>query len=287
MVQQLSLWDNEALETGYHCLAALDLEEARLKFNEALQSGIGEKEQIQGLIAACDYWQTQLQRVSIPVTHYITQENHSEYIAGLLFNYKHFHFTPQMARFKKAILIHIADFMYEVEDTDLKNIETAFDLLLETGDFQKAEDFISQYVSYFPQRQLLLYYLAQAQWHNGNRSEANNNYVWLLLHYPDHVLINRIENKRLKNIIDSVGPAMAPAYGWLRNIVSFASLSDEIHICDEKHEKALKCYRLLQEANKSLQKNEMKLGIYYRKQLKALSPELYEEYFNWLKQSLA
>lgn len=284
MVQQLSLWDNEALETGYHCLATLDLEEAKLKFKEALQSGIGEKEHIQNLIAGCEYWQTHLQQESGFVTHSNSTESHSEYIAGLLSNYIHFHFTPQMARFKKAILVHITGFMHAVEDMDLKNIETAFDLLLETGDFQKAEDFISEYLSYFSRRQLLLYYLPQAQWLNGNRSEANNNYAWLLLHHPDHTLINRIENKKLKEIIESVGPAMAPAYGWLRKVLSFVSLSDEIPACDEKHEKALQIYHLLGEANKSLQNNDMKSGIHYRKLLKILSPELYEEYFNWLKQ---
>jgi hypothetical protein len=77
---------------------------------------------------------------------------------------------------------------------DLKYMETAFDLLLSIDDFQKAEDLVSHSISQHPEKRLLLYLLAQAQWLNGNRSNANINYAQLLLCRPDKTLVNRLQN---------------------------------------------------------------------------------------------
>ena len=77
---------------------------------------------------------------------------------------------------------------------------------------------------------------------------------------------------------------MAPAYGWLRNIVPFVSLPAAINICDEEHQKALDIFRLLQQAERSLNSNDMKSYINYRKQLKTIAPALYNEYFKRLSQ---
>ncbi len=282
--QQLSLWDNEALETGYRCLAALELEEAIRQFNKALQAGIGEMESVKKLIGTCKYWQARIQHSPRAQAHIGATADLSQRIAELLADYIHYSFNPQTARFKKALLGHIVDLLHNEADMDLKDMETAFDLLLSIDDFQKAEDLVSHSISQHPEKRLLLYLLAQAQWLNGNRSDANINYAQLLLRHPDKTLVNRIENRKLKELIHSYGPAMSPAYGWLRNVLSFIPIDDEIPACDEEHAKAIKSYRLLQEANISLNNNDMKSCINYRKQLKALVPALYDEYFNWLKE---
>lgn len=283
-VQQLSLWDNEALETGYRCLNALEWEEAILQFNEALQGGIGEMESVQKLITASQYWQARIQHTPGSQVHSGAAASLSQHIAGLLADYSHYSFTPQMAGFKKALLGHIVGLLHHETDMDLNDMETAFDLLLGIDDFQTAEDLISHGIKQHPEKRLLLYLLAQAQWLNGNRSDANNNYVRLLFYHPDKVMDNRIENKKLKELIHSCGPEMAPAYGWLRNILPFVPPADEIPACDEEHDKAIKSYRLLREANRSMNNNDMKSYVQYRKQLKELTPALYEEYFNLLKQ---
>lgn len=284
IVQQLSLWDNEALETGYRCLAALELEEAIRQFNNALQSGIGEQELIQKSIAACNYWQPRLQLSSGAEVHDGATASLSQHIAEMLADYIRYPFNRQMDRFKKNLLGHIVDLLYNEADMDLKDMETAFDLLLGIGDFQKAEDLISQCIKQHPENHSLLYFLAQAQWRNGNRSEANSNFAWLLLYHPDITLVSRIENSRLKELIHSYGPAMTPAYGWLRNVLPFVPLADEILACNEEHQKAIESYRLLQEANKALQNNDRNSSIKFRRQLKELVPEFFEEYLNWINQ---
>lgn len=283
-VHQLSLWDNEALETGYRCLNALEWEAAIRQFNKALQGGIGEIGSVQKLIAASHYWKERIQHAPGPETHSDATASFSQHIAGLLADYSRYSFTPQMAGFKKALLGHIVDLLHHETDMDLNDMETAFDLLLGMDDFQTAEDLISHGIKKHPKKRLLLYFLAQAQWLNDNRSDANNNYVRLLFYHPDKIMDNRIENKKLKELIHSCGPAMAPAYGWVRNVLPFVPPADEIPACDEEHHKAIKCYRLLWEANRSMNNNDMQSCIQYRKQLKELTPALYDEYFNLLKQ---
>lgn len=274
--RQLSFWDNEALETGYRCLADLELEEAKLQFKKALEAGLGETNSAKKLIEVCEYWQVRIQ--------YAPEANNgSEQIESLLGAFVHYLFTPQMNVLKKALLNHIVALLHQEEVMDLKSMQTAFDLLLENADLERAEGLVLQCINQHPENQLLLYLLAQVQWMNGNRSEANNNYVRLLLCHPDKVEFNRIENNPLKELIYSHGGAMAPAYGWLHNIVSLISLPDEIEIQNTEHAKAVECYRLLLGSNKSLLNNERNLSAQYRRELKALAPELFAEYFKWLQ----
>lgn len=279
--QQLSFWDNEALETGYRLLADLELEGAEQQFKKALQAGIGEMDSVKKLREACEYWQARLK---------YSPENKdanssSEQIDSLLTAFVHYPFTPQMNAFKKALLAYVVSLLHAEEAMDLKNMETAFDLLLAMGDSQNAEELVSQSISQHPESPLLLYLLAQVQWLNGNRSEANWNYIWLLLHYPESVEFKRIENKNLLEIISIHGVVMAPAFGWLQNIVPLISLQDEIEIINPEHEKAIQCYRLLLESNKALNNNDIKLSVSLRKQLKSIHPELFSKYFYWIQQS--
>jgi hypothetical protein len=275
--QQLTFWDNEALETGYRYLADLDLENAALQFNKALEAGIGELDSVKKLIEACEYWQARI--------HYRPDsDNNTEQIDSLLAAFVHYPFTPQMNVVKKALLAHIVSLFDKEATMVLKNMETAFDLLLESNDLQIAEDLILQCIAQHPVNRLLLYPLAQIQWLRGKRSEANFNYATVLLHHPERLEVNRIENKKLKEIIDLRGAAMAPAYGWLQNAVPLIHLPDEIEIYDDEHRKAIECYRLLLGANKAILNNEKKLSVQLRKQLKTLAPDLFAEYFNWLQQ---
>lgn len=56
-VNQLSLWDNEALENGYRCLSSLELEKAESDFNEALNGAFGDTAWLIRAIQACRDWQ--------------------------------------------------------------------------------------------------------------------------------------------------------------------------------------------------------------------------------------
>jgi hypothetical protein len=129
-----------------------------------------------------------------------------------------------------------------------------------------------------------MYLLAQAQWFSNNRNEANNNYGLLLLCHPGKTELNRIENKRLTELIPAYGSPLAPIYGWLRNVMNYVPLPEKIEVHDEEHRKALEVYHLLYNANKAQESNNRKETIRYRKEIKMLMPAIYTEYFNWLEQ---
>lgn len=282
-VYQPSLWDNIALETGYRCLIALKLDEAIRQFNEAMGSATGDRESIHTGLAACQFWQTRIQQLEEPVTPLGNTVSRSRYMAVLLEDFSHYPFTPVIRKFKKALLNYLADRIIREADTDVKNMETAFDLLLGIGDFQKAENLVSQYKRQFPENPAFLYLLAQAQWLNGNKIKAKSNYAQALLYHPDQFSARRIEPGPLKKLIESYGPAMAPAYGWLLDILPSISLAAEVKTHDTEQDHAIQSYRLIQQADESLKKNDMKSSIHFRKQLKEKAPALYEEYFNLLK----
>ncbi|MEO8960851.1 MAG: hypothetical protein ABI325_03155 [Ginsengibacter sp.] len=277
--QQLSFWDNEALETGYRLLADLKMGDAERQFKKALEAGIGETDSVKKLLEACEYWQIRLK--------YSPENNDanssSEQIDSLLTAFVHYPFSRQMNAFKKALLSRIVSLLYAEEAMDLKNMETAFDLLLAMDDFQNAEKLVSQSISQHPGKLLLLYLLAQVQWISGNRSEANNNYAALLLYHPDRIEFYRIENEKLQELIQTYGAAMTPAYGWLHNVLPLVSLPEEIEIQNDEHCNALECYRLLLGSNKALLNNERNLSAQYRRELKTLAPDLFGEYFKWLQ----
>ncbi len=275
-VLQLTLWDNQSLEEGYCCLNTLAFSEATGHFKDGMDSGIAEPSLVQKLIAVCEYWQTRIR--------YSTSSagNSTEKIKALLADYVHYAFSPQMNNFKNAVLAHIVSLLLKESKPDLHDLGTTFDFLIEAGEFQKAEELVTN-LSTDPGNPLLKYMLAQAQWLNLNRAVANNNYVWALLCFPQKTIPDRIENKKLRDLVIEYGAAFAPAYGWLRNVVPYIYLPDKIEVYDEEHRKALQCYCLLRDATKAWENNDQKTTLQYRRELQKLMPSLYAEYFNWLQ----
>jgi len=281
-VRQPSLWDNVALETGFRCLVALKLDEAASQFNEALKSATGNRESIYAGLAACQYWQTRIQQLEELATPPGNTESRSGYMTELLEDYTSYPFTPMIRKFKKALLNYFAGQINQT--TDMNNLETAFDLLLAVNEYQKAATFVSEFIMEYPEMYWLLYLLAQAQWLHGNKTEALGNYARALLYYPDTSLENRIESGPLKNLIHLCGLSMAPAFGWARNILPLVVFTDIVKPADKQHEHAIKSYQLMQQAEESLKNNDKASSIHFRKQLKEFAPDLYEAYFNLLKQ---
>jgi len=273
---QPSLWDNEALESGYRTMADLKLVEAVQYFNEALQAGFGGRETTQEAIDACYYWQPRIKK---------NVEINALAITNFLADYKQYPFSRLMTGLKKALLRYFVDCMSQQANLNWDEMEIAFDLLLGLKDYQKAGSFISFLISQNIEKRYLLYFLAQAQWLNGQKAASNDSYILALLHQPDKSFIERIENKKLQSLINSYGPAMAPAYCLLFGIVPVVPVVNNIEFCDEEHAKAIRSLYLLREANKALANNDRASIINSRKQLKAENPALYGTYFNVLKQN--
>lgn len=272
-VAQLSLWDNEALERSYRCLADLELEEASRYFNMAFQSGFGSEETIGEAIDACHYWQPRIKEPG---------EINALAITNFLSDFRQYPFTHLLTGLKRSLLRYMVDCMSKQTDLNWNEMETVFDLLLGLKDYQKAEDFISLLMSRNIEKWELYYFLAQAQWLHGSTAISNDNYILALLHYPGKSFIDRVENKKLQSLISSYGPAMTPAYCLLWGIVPIVPVVNNIKILDEEHAKAIRSLHLLREANKALVNNDKSSIINSRKHLKAEDPAFYKVYFSGL-----
>lgn len=273
---QPTLWDNLALESGYRFLAELDFEEAAIQFEEAF-NGPGDTQPVLKAIASVQYWKPQVAALSL-------SDISSDTIKDFTDDFISYHFTAQLTGFKKALLIRLVDAMMKEHCLRWRETEMVFDELLKANEFQKAACLIERVMKIHPEEHYLLYFLAQALWLNGDSTRAYGNYIKALLYDPDESFINRIENEKLKTLARSFGMAMTPAYVWLREAMPFITPANDITPFSEAHQRAVTAYCLLQQSEGSLKRNDLKSSVRYRKELKKISPELYEEYFALLQQ---
>lgn len=274
--QQLSLWDNVALESGYRSMALLNLEQAVAYFKEALLLPHCDREVTRENIAACIYWHTLINN---------THEKEAVSIASLLSAYKRFSFSGFMLGLKKALLSYFAEYLTYEPNMNIEDMEITFDLLLNIKDFTGAENMVIKYMDHYPETTCLFYFLAQAQWQNGNKTSANDNYMLALLHHPAGIYISRIENMKLQNLIHCHGMALAPIYAWILELVPAISMIKNVVVLNKDHALAIKSLQLLREAIVAREEEDRALLINFRKQLKTENPELYAAYFSRLKQS--
>lgn len=274
-VTQPTLWDNLALEKGYSALSSLDFEGAAVQFEEALD-GSGDKQLIAKAIESVHYWTPRVAALSsIGISYDTVKEFANDFIS--------YNFTAQLIGFKRAILICLVDVMINDNLLALEETKIVFDQLLKMDEFRKAVYFMEAVIKVYPDKRHLLYFLAQAQWLNGDSTPAYGNYIRALLHHPDEAFVNRIENEKLRTLAQSYGMASAPAYGWLRAVMPFVTPANDITPLSEAHQRAVTAYCLLQQSEESIKKNDLKSSIRYRKELRKVSPELYEEYFALLQ----
>jgi hypothetical protein len=184
---------------------------------------------------------------------------------------------------KKALLSHIVDIISLEKNPDVTIIESAFNQLLALPDYEKAINFIVYQLSEHPEKWPLFYFLGQAQWLDGKEEAAIKSYIYGLLYYPEKSFLSRIESSKLLELIHTYGIENAPSYEWIQSALPFVEIIIPIEPRDEIHANAIKCYRLLQQAHQSLEKNDKNsITISYRAQLKAANPELYQAYFKLL-----
>ena len=266
--KQISLWDNEALETGYHCMAQLKFENAIAHFKEALETRFCDQKTTGEAITFCEYWKPLVkQELNIAsVNHFLSQ-------------YRQYPFTPLMTSTRKALLCFVARHLTEETVIDMTIMESVFDLLLSLKDYRGATDFLSELTKSHPENHPLLYYLAQAQWLDGNKSAANDHYLAALLYHPEKTFKSRIKNGHLVKIIDSYGMENTPAYGWILGRVPFVHIKNDIKERDETHARAIRCYRLLKLTQNAAEQNDRASRIQFSKQLKEEDPEMYQLFF--------
>lgn len=274
--RQITIWDNISLEQGTQCLSGMEFDKAESHFLTAMKSGSAEPDNVRKLMEACQYWRQRIQTSNEP-------EYTAEMFEELLSDYNNYPFTRSMAGLKKSLLTFIIRQLRNLPAAGIALFEAVFDFCIKSKEYSQAEDLVFTINLQHPNNRVSLYLLAQAQWLQGNFSEANRNYTIGLLRHPDTCPLNKIENRKLKDIILALGPESAPAFGFIRRILPLMPGEEKIMVRNEIHQKAIECYRLLCRAHEAMNNNDMKNYVNFRKQLKLLFPELYTEYFKVLK----
>lgn len=276
---QLALfdWPTSVMGMGYRSLAAFKFDEAEQNFRDVQISGQGKVTEITKALHACQYWQ--------PLVIQSNEAPGNLPIDKLYEDFRCYNFenVPGLHQLAASLLQHIADRMsseglFYIDMND-KTGETISDLLIELGQYNKAEQAVLQRSKHQPAEVQLHYILAHIQWKIHLKGEAKKNYARGLLGDPCQVPLHRILFEQLRSLIHEVGAEMAPAFGWIRGVLPLVSPQENPEFCNESHRKAFDCYRLIWLADKALQKGDMENCISYRKKLKADAPDLYDEYF--------
>jgi tetratricopeptide (TPR) repeat protein len=257
---------------GYRRLAAFQFEEAKEYFREVQDNGGETEGEVDRAAKACEYWQPLLRHKEL-FDRYFTD--------NLYKRFRQYDFGPAsgLQQFKQALLEHIAHEMIAAGRFYIDDHETVADLLLELNHTERAEEAVLQEVEKHPNDYQLFYYLAQIQWQSHQQGEAKKHWAQALLHDPRHVPFNRIEYEGLNALIHDVGAEMAPAFGWVRDVLPLVPLPEDVTIGSDAHRKAVDSYRLLCRADRAAVKGNRNDRIKYRKNLYHQAPELYKEYF--------
>ena len=267
--KQISLWDNEALETGYRCMAKLKFEEAIGHFKEALATVFCDQKTTGEAIEACEYWQPLVKEEELNIV----------VVNQFLSKYRMYPFTPLMVSARKELLCFAARSFTWISVPDTKTMETILDLFLSLKDYSGATDFLRNLTDRHPENHALLYYLAQAQWLDGKELAANDNYLAAIIYHPEKSFLPKIINGHLLKLIETYGMENTPAYGWILGKFPFVHIKTYIQEQHETHARALRCYRLLKLAHNASEQNDKNSRIQYSKQLKQENPEMYQLFF--------
>lgn len=268
---QLSLWDNAALENGYRHLATLKLDRAAADFREALAAGIADQPEIDACLTAIAFWQPKLEaQPPLPLPQ-------------LLDTYSRFSFGSKMTAFKKGILLLIAGSGHPPDPALFPDV---VDLLLAVKAFPEAEELATGYTAKYPGRHDLLYVLGKAQWMNDNKVEAYRSYAKALLYCPDDKFAENVQPPGLKDLISRHGTYMAPAFGWITDLLPFVDLAEPPEAAGPAHQHAIDCYLLLQQTQKSHIPHAApgKENLRCRKELQRQDQALFKAYLDKVNQ---
>lgn len=277
-IHQISIWDNEPLEEGYRQLSVLNFREAEHNFREAEQGYVADATGLQEAMKACRFWQSQMAGFPVPNDDILL----ADHLDSLLCAFQQYTFTSSLKNFRKAVLHYIVSLFYQTDDWNEKLLITAFDLLLEQRDYTKAEVLIQRGINLYPENHSLICLQAQVLWLSRQIDQSKHTYIWLFLHHPDAVLMDRILDHSFRKLVDEHGIYLTPAYAWLYKVGPYIPVSDDLTVRDESHRTAIECYQLIQLSDQAILRQDLQESIRYRKRMMELIPELYQVYYRRL-----
>ncbi len=270
---QPSLWDNMDLEMAYTRLYHLDFSGAETFLEQAKSNGLENQEVVDQVLSTCKHWKTEISKID--------SDPDIDTLENLFNSFQDYNFGRSLRRFRKALLLFFVEHFSMHSATKIFYFEKILDSLIEIGLFENAEKLMEIAIAKYPKTPLLFYGQAQSQWLSGNKNEATSNYLYVLLHYPQHVYPERIENLEIKEFLNHYLPAEIPAFAWVGLRCPFVSTEGIIPI-NKEHQEIIEAYRLLQQAENAVV-NKDKKYMFFRKELLNRAPELFAEYFKLLQ----
>lgn len=277
-IHQISIWDNESLEEGYRQLSVLNFREAAHHFHEAEYGYVADLEGLQEAMAACRFWQSRLSEFPKTDDSLLVK-----YLDSMLRRFEQFAFNSSLKNFRKALLHYVVSLFYQTDEWEESHLITAFDLLLQERDYAPAESLIQQGMTLYPENHSLLCLQAQVLWYTKQLDQAKHTYIWIFLHHPDAVLMDRIVDQSFIKLIEEHGIYLTPAYAWLYKVGPYIHASDDLAIVNDEHGTAIECYQLIHLSDQAILRHDLQESIRHRKRMMELEPELYRVYYSRLE----
>jgi len=273
--KQLNLftWQSERIEKGWKTLASFQFIDSIQIFNEVIKQDCFDLEAKHGIEAAEYFSQTFI------YCETIEKDKAIKYLYSAIYSFC----------FKKSwgpqFLLEklLAKVISEAELIKLFYIEeiTIADIYIKIKQLEKAKVALINQLKTNSTNTILLIKLANTQWELSELKEANYYYLKALLLEPNKVIAEIIKNKKIVTLINKYGTEMAPAWGWIYGVFPLIDIESYTEIISKN--KGCHAYNLLFLSENTDRKSNLTLIVNLRKQIKLEFPELYEAYFDLLK----
>ncbi len=270
---QLFSQTTDMLAEGYEKLSVFDFEMAENVFRQINKSFTDREADTEAGLLCTGHWKKVFEKLEKKVA--------TEKISYLFNQIERFEFYNQWGfqKLRASLITHLIGLMQH-QDLFYVNEETAIsDLFLQIGKHQMAERTLTGRINAIPADTPARFRLAHLQWNQKLKGSALRNYTLGLLIDPESAPVRYLECEQTAALIQTHGPDMTPAYGWITGILPIMQVPEAIIPVSEKHRNALACYRLMREAEKATKKQDLDACVELRKELKSGWPELYQQYY--------
>jgi hypothetical protein len=264
---------SDMLAEGYQKLSAFEFAEAKSVFYQINETLINKEQDVETALTCTGHWERVFNRLEKKVA--------TEKISYLFNQIEQFEFNNEWGfqKLRASLITHLIGLMQQ-QNLFYVNEQTAIsDLYLQIGKHKMTERSITDRINAFPFDTPARFRLAQLQWNQKQKGSALRNYTLGLLIDPESAPVRYLECEQTSVLIQTHGPDMTPAYGWISGILPLLLVPETITPVSNNHRNALACYRLIRNAEKASKKKDLETCVELRKELKSGWPYVYQEYY--------
>lgn len=268
---QLNLFEWDLIEAGkgYNSLARLDFPAATSHFSRVLTAFPHHQEAGSGL-KLVRYWEQTLQDL---------ESKDTESGAVLLWqriNDFVFPCSEPGQALQRTLFRQLLAMLEEAQLFWIPPNLCAGWLHLQLGDHVAAENHFRRQIQSAPGNGRWYGRLADTLWLQGRKELANGVYVAALLLDPYRVAVDTLCHRELAEVIAEHGPALAPAYGFMKGVLPLVAQEVTIPTAETR------IYDQLRRAELAMLEDNHEAMVASRRELKRLSPAVFTEYLHHL-----